>query len=600
MRWCVGLTLFLGALTLGWGCRGVVVDHQPVEMTLPTAPDCREPIGPITLTALGDFPTTDADVALLDGSGADLDPITRFPSFTLAFSASTRATSGRWDAFGWASRAGIDAPITIVMRPLGLSCPIADSEARLPDGAALAVLDETRVMFVGGLDEAGQATRRVAILDVRDEHVDLPAVARVIPIAFAAATLLPAGDAVLVTGGASSRSGEGRDTWERIPLDGGMATFGALDQRRRDHGAIVIDAGAVHGVLLVGGTSDGHDALDSIEWVDPTTDTGGVLTAHLAVGRVAPLLVQLDGTHVGIVGGRDAVGAAVTTIEVLDVAHDSVSPRMFTPALATPDWIAPLPSGRIAWAAGGSLRVVSVDPAFADVVGTVPIVADAVAVALASGRVLLEGGLTTGTRQGFVIDPGVGTTTPVATSRVPRRSLLLPDGTVLELAATASSARRDERLTPFDTPPPMFLFAADRGTLALDAAPHWSVSSGALAPVAPDARLDIPVLRLRHFEAVLDATGAYDVLLTGEHLETLALVTVTDDTVSLGTCSVPRQGARHVRIARAVDGSLAIGTVEAGSAACGTSGIDPHARVGLGIVAHSGALRSLALTRDLF
>jgi hypothetical protein len=70
---------------------------------------------------------------------------------------------------------------------------------------------------------------------------------------------------------------------------------------------------------------------------------------------------------------------------------------------------------------------------------------------------------------------------------------------------------------------------------------------------------------------------------------------VTEDAVSVGTCSTPR-GTR-VRIVRAAEG-LRIGS-DASVIVCPVPSVDAEARVGLGIVAHEGAtLRSLALTRS--
>jgi hypothetical protein len=590
--------------TLVWGCRETVVDHVPLDMRLPDAPECRAALGTLTLSGLGDFPTHDVDVAQFDASGAPIDSVTHFRAGTLAFSASAHATSAGWDAFGWASRDSLAAAAspTLVLRPLGVSCPLADPEARLPVGASLVVLDEARVMFVGGIDETGDATRRVAVLHVRDESVELPRVDRVVPIAFAAATLVPEGDAVLVTGGASSAGGEGRDTWERIPLDGGMATFGALDERRRDHAALAVDVDGLHGVLLVGGT-DGSSVVRSIEWVDPTTDTGGVLDARLASGRVSPLLVRLDESHLAVVGGVDDAGAAVTSIEVLDLAHDAI--RSLSSSLGAADWIAVLPSGRLAWASAGALCIVTIpaDDSSAlrvDAIGALPSVLDPVATALPSGHVVLEGHRADGSRLGYVFDPGVASTRALSTSRVPRALLTLPDGTSLELAASGASARRDERLCPFDAPPPSYLFASDGAVLALDAAPRWTVDGGALTPAAgiDEARLDVPALRFAHFEALIDAGGSYAVVLTGEHLEPLDAIHVTDDAITYGTCMIPHAAADgRVRIRRGAANAVVVDT-ERGARAC--TGAQPALRVGIGVVARAGArLRSLALHRDL-
>jgi len=115
----------------------------------------------------------------------------------------------------------------------------------------------------------------------------------------------------------------------------------------------------------------------------------------------------------------------------------------------------------------------------------------------------------------------------------------------------------------------------------------------ALAPAVDGARLDVPVLRLAHLEATLDADGAYDVVLTGDTLETLATVSVTDAAIAVGACTVAR-GAGRVRITVAGPG-IEIGTVDGARVTCPMA-LD--GRVGVGLVAHIGAvLRSLALAR---
>lgn len=594
---------------LAAGCAGTVVDHVPLDIVLPGAPDCRAPIGPITLTALGDFPTTDGVVVQLEGSGAPIEPVTRFPEATLAFSVSARATSGAWDAFGWATRASVSRAPTVVLRPLGLSCPLADPEARLPVGGAGVAIDEARVMFVGGLDESGNAMRRIAVLDTRGEAVALPAVPGVIPVAFAPATLELEGESVLVTGGAAREGGDPLPTWERIPLEGGAATLGSLRFPRRDHAAIAVDAGRVHGVLLVGG-SDGRAPVRELEWVDAAG--GGMLDARLVTGRLAPVVLALDGNRVAIAGGADERGAAVTTVEILDLRADSIE----TIAIGLPcpgwtlDWIAPLPSGRLL--AAGPLPdpldpsscllrhaayVVSIPDARMDSPIELPTIERAVALGMQSGRVLVEGRRVDGTRLAYVVDPGAGTVVPAASSRIPERLLATPEGTTLEVASAGASLRRDDRLTPFDAPPPSYLFAADLAALALDASAHWAVSGAALSPAAgvDVARLDVPALRLRRFTASIVASGAYDVVLTGAHGEPLATIVVTDATVAAGACAAPRRDGA-LRIARRADGTFTAGELS-GCAALDL--VDPDVRVGIGIVAHPGAaLRSLALTRD--
>jgi len=596
-------------------CRGTVVDHVPLDLALPTAPGCRDTLAQITLTALGDFPTSDVVIATLDGSGAPLDPITHFPETTLAFSAAAHAPAG-WDAFGWASRGSLVTDPSLRLRPIGLSCPLADSEARLPLGGMAVAIDEGRVLLYGGLDDTGTATRRVAFLQVRDETVTLPRMDGAAATAFGTATLVPEGDAVLVAGGSLRLDGDGSTTWTRIPLDGSDAVTGQFIETRgrRDHAAIAVDTPVAHGVLLVGG-SDGRGLVQTIEWVDAGRRTSGVLRSTISTGRIAPTIVRLDATRVAVVGGRNALAVdapIVREIEILDVAQDTIDgstvmlDALVVPSLMTPrpiDWIVALPAGRVAWSFAGELHLASLaddviltDPAPEHRIA-LPQVFDPMPTALANGSILLEGHGGDGARLGYVIDPSGGTVSPVSTSRVPQALLALADGTTLELATGGASLRRDQRATPYDTPPATYFFALDRGMFALDLASRWAAVGDVLMPSVDGARLDVPVLRFARFDALIDATGAYDVLLIGESLEPLATIAVTQAAVTLGTCVAARTDASaRVRISRQDGGVIVLGIENGPDTRC--AAVAGDARVGVGIVAHLGAgLRSMALSR---
>lgn len=602
-RSCGAVGVLVGALAAlaTAGCRETIVDHVPLVLTLPEAAECRAAAGPITLTALGDFPTTEGLVIQLDTTVSSADAITRFSESSLAFSASAPAATGAWTAFGWASRDSLAREPTLVLRPLGRSCPLGDSEARQPEGAAVAVVDESRVMIVGGLDDTDQASRRVALLDVRRERVEVMRVERSATIAFASAALVPEGDAVLVTGGAGSRNGEGGDTWQRVPFDGGPATFGSLDARRRDHTSLAVD-GPVHGVLLLGGTGAGGDVVESIEWVDPGRDTGSVLGAALVPGRRTPLARLLDASHVVVAGGRDARGAVVGDAYVLDLDAETLTP-LPTPSCA-PDWIALLDDGRIVWGAtcadpamGGAVRttasvILPRTREIAERVVDVPPLLDPVTTALPSGRLLVEGHRGDGTRQAYVVDVGAATVASAATSRLPRSLVTLSDGATVELAIAGASVRRDERGTPFDAAPPTYLFALDRDAFSLDAATRWAPAADGLtvASGVDAARLDLRSLRLARFSVTVSASGPFRVVLTGAHGEEVAVI---GGAAGERACPAP-EGDAPLTIAR--DGDTLSLSRDGASRSCVISGLPE--RVGIGLVAEQGAtLRSLALSR---
>jgi len=86
------------------------------------------------------------------------------------------------------------------------------------------------------------------------------------------------------------------------------------------------------------------------------------------------------------------------------------------------------------------------------------------------------------------------------------------------------------------------------------------------------------------------------VVLTGDHLETLTTVSVTDDAVAIGACTLHRSASDGaVRVARDGSGGV-VASTERGAMSCAAP--VAAARVGIGIVAHAGAsLRSLTLAR---
>lgn len=597
MRLC-GASFALGLATLALGCADVVVDRVPLALRFPTAPECTPAAltaGALRVTALGDFPTQNAALVELDADGR-VHALSSFSAATRALSASSADPS--WPAFGWSSVESLASAPSIVLRPVARSCVLGDPEAALPTGAAVVVVDEATVAFFGGLDERGTATRRVALLHVRDERVSLPSATLHDRTAFGTATLAADGATVLVAGGAASDGGEVRDVLERFSLVGAASRFGQLSTPRRDHAALRIDAGAMHGVVLVGG-SDGSGTLTSLEWIDDDAPNGRALPFSLHVGRLAPLLVPLGPARFAVVGGRAMDGTPRAAVEIVDVAR-SASTEVSVP-LGAPEWLAALPGGRVAWAAAGAVTVIALDRGEVLTTGAAPPVAQhPVAIGLPDGRVLVEGRLTDGTRTASFVDVGSGTTVAAPSTRVATALVALPDGETLELAPSGASIRRDDALSPFDAPPPRYLFASDRASLALDASSQWTIADAALAAAADGARVDVPVLRLARLAATLDAGGDVALVLTDALGAAAASVAVTEGALVVrradgsSACTAPHASGAVLALRR--DGASVSFGDETASTSCAIP--DLPERVGIAVVASRGAaLRSLALAR---
>jgi hypothetical protein len=590
------------AVLLAAACGSVDPDRVGATLRLPSAPDCQpSDLDAIRLSALGDFATSDGTVAVLfagDGSSE----LSRFPRSTLALSA--RASTPTWDGFGYATVADLRVLSDLPLLPLGRSCALADIEARLPDGAAVAIVGSSSVLVAGGLDDHGVATRRLAILEVRDERVELPSPTLGNRVAFATATLAPGGTSVVVAGGASGMAGEVRDTWERVSIvDADRALF-VLRAPRRDHGALALDDGSLRGVLLVGG-SDGAALLDTIELVDADAGSSRMLAAHLTTPRRSPSVVRLSTSTVAIFGGTNAGGAPAGGIDLLDLASESITAASVGPGAA--EWVVALPDGRLASAAraidpDGETRmhvsIVLRDQSAAADAGTAPPIFGPVALALGSGRILVAGrdGDVHGERLAILFDPSTGTSQATSVSPVPTALVALPDGTTLALDARRASIRRDDAVTPFDSPPPLFLFADDRGALALDAASHWDVDAraGVLVALVENASIDVPILRFRDLTAELAAVGPVVLRLVDAFGEDAASVRIDVARVELGTCGIARSSLEPVRVTRR--GETIELHADGASVSCAVT--DLPERVGIAITAAAGAeLRSLALAR---
>jgi energy-coupling factor transporter ATP-binding protein EcfA2 len=131
------------------------------------------------------------------------------------------------------------------------------------------------------------------------------------------ATVTPFGDGALVAGGISdSGSGVVMDNAEvYLPSLGGFHGTIALSEQRTNHAAVALADGRT---LLLGGSHDagGSTLLQTLDVIDPTTSSAqeeGFAT--LVTPRLDPVVVRLSTGEILVAGGKDAVGAPVTSME---------------------------------------------------------------------------------------------------------------------------------------------------------------------------------------------------------------------------------------------------------------------------------------------
>lgn len=99
--------------------------------------------------------------------------------------------------------------------------------------------------------------------------------------------------------------------------------YGALEDARMGFAAVELVDGDV---LVVGGTREDGEALDSIERFNPASGVSRVV-ARMALPRAEPALARLSDGRVVIVGGRSAAvgGFALRTVEVFEPSTNTVS-----------------------------------------------------------------------------------------------------------------------------------------------------------------------------------------------------------------------------------------------------------------------------------
>jgi hypothetical protein len=196
------------------GCSGPP-ESTVVSVRLSSALGCRPTrIDSARIEALGDFPLRDEHVVV----ATDTSQVTLsgFPRTTSAIV--VELTGGTFVGRGAVEIPAGTLGTSVLVLPPDRSCPIADPDVRLDEGASVVMLEDGSLLLVGGLLPDGTARRAVLALGAGEELADTDLRNLFNPSAFASTTPIGPRE-VLVAGGASERAGSGRDTFERLRLD---------------------------------------------------------------------------------------------------------------------------------------------------------------------------------------------------------------------------------------------------------------------------------------------------------------------------------------------------------------------------------------------
>ncbi|AKF04773.1 kelch motif/HYR domain protein [Sandaracinus amylolyticus] len=571
-------------VALALGCEGERVVERSVVLRLPDATSCApaSSLASLRVRVLGDGPGEPSSIVSL-APDAPIRALPSLPYPTRVVLAIAEAPG--WRGVGW--RALGSAGEEIALLPPGLSCPIGDPDARAPEGAQLAVLADGTLLLAGGLDDGGRATGRVVLLPPGAQVGETTPARLGFPTAFGTATAIDAAR-VVIAGGAIAASAPAYDQFEILdPRVDAARVIEPLSRPRRDHAALRLRDGRV--VLIGGRTSSDGEGIDAIEVIDPERPESAVLDARLAAARVAPWVALAEDGRVWIAGGalRDEDAGV---IERLDVEGDVIERfEIVAPAPLALAWV----RERLVWVARDEVHVIALHgdaPVASRALDAMPLeTARAVSTA---GRALVVGSEGE-SRAAYVLDLGTGRVSTRAASRVPSALVAMIDESVVELAATGASLRREEGPTPFDEPPATLLFASDETWWTSDpvgderwTAPRFEVRGGALVALEAGARVDVRALRGTRWDVGLVARGAVELRVIGD-AGTIG-ITIDDDEMAIDGCRAVREGDAVIAIAP--------GVITLGERRCA---VEDLGEVGLAFVARepSAELVSLRLTR---
>ena len=302
--------------------------------------------------ALGDFdPATPATGHTLDSLGVALPEIANDAQMLVV---EATEADREWQGMGPIAAAG---EVDVLVTPTLTSCALS-THVGSRSGSVLAPFGDRRVLVVGGTAPTTDGASPPAAAPTYSANLQTGAVQRASPDLLTPRTragVTAFGDGALVAGGVDPRAGGAVLSTAEV-FD---AALGGFDQQspillsgaRADPGAVVLATGET---LLVGGIgADGKSVLDSMEIVDPATRTvRAENVARLAVARSAPSVLRLASGEILVLGGLDASGTPVPTLEWF--AADASAPTKRAATLVQGQSRA-----SVALEAGGALVVVA-------------------------------------------------------------------------------------------------------------------------------------------------------------------------------------------------------------------------------------------------
>lgn len=605
------LVLILGLASSACAKKSGNVTESRLVLRASIDPACSaDALRELRVIALGDFPTTDQTVGIVNAEGMAVSFET-FPLTTRAFrvESDTFFASVRFPAASETNE--------MLLLPRGRTCRASDEAIVGLVGASTFAAPDGSMLAVGGLIDASAqrsvvrvrpGAPRPELLEVNDALFSKRA--------FASVTL--SDDLAVVIGGEAEVGNNPEDSIEVYDLQTGrfdreLLPTMFLQEGRSHHAAIAL----VDGRILVTGGQGSSGLLASSEVLDVRTGDVERNANSLPTPRRDATLVRLDDGSVLAIGGEvDESGGGIRALgEVLlfDMASNAFQPLSdhveFAPRVGAA--VLPLLGDRVAYLGGADESGDFVDAVDVLFVDGVPHIArasvtnascdggtfcrslrDLRASALADGRILVTGVDTgVGTSHLYLLDLNRGTAT--------EQSLLSPvlalatsaDGTTALFTRGGIFVRRDTSSSRFDNP--STLVAGSLEGLALDDRSHWNMI-GANLVANTDARVDVAELSYLHVDVELESDGDVEVLLLGAgDVETISVRT---DEVGFALCHAARMPNATSRIERRGDSLTFFGGGD--PVTCSSSG-GLGERVRIALRARAGSsLEALRLLRQ--